>query len=1179
MGPGVMCTSCGAENVPGAKFCVECGTSLAMRCASCGTAYQAGQKFCAECGAPVGAASAAGPVAAAAESASERRFVSVLFVDLVGFTALSEGREAEDVRELLGSYFSAARTVVERYGGAIEKFIGDAVMAVWGSSAAREDDAERAVRAALEIAEAVAAFGESMGAPGLRARAGVVTGQVAAVANPGEGIVVGDRVNTASRVQSLAEPGTVLVDEITRQITSAAIAYEDAGEHTVKGKTEPLRLWRAVRVVAGAGGRDRAESLEAPFLGRDSELRVLKEMLHATVERGSSRLVAITGEAGVGKSRMRDELLHYVDGLVDTFLYHAGRCLAHGEGVAYWALAEMVRQRLGIPEEASNDDAIRKLEAGLVEWVDDPDDRAFIGPRLGALIGVAEPGLAREDLLAGWRLFFERLAAHEPVVMVFEDMQWADAGLLEFIDQLLDWSTSVPILIVTLARPELAERRDGWPAGRRGATLLPLEPLSESTVRELLGAMVDGLSDDAVDRIVGQAQGVPLYVIETIRALADRGVLAEREGRFVVTGELGELHVPASLSALLAARLDALGADERALVKAMSVYGGSFPREAARVLGALPDDRLDLALAGLVRKHVLIIRADRLSPERGQYAFAQGLLRSAAYELLARRERKQRHLAAATHLRSAFADDGEDVAEVIAAHLLDAHRAAVGDDDAESLRAEAVAALRRAGARAEKVGAPDAAERSYRTAAELAGAPDRPELLDLAGRMAIQAGRADAGLELLEQASVEYAASGCDREAALIALPVADALVRVARPGEAVERLRFALGVLDDGDDALNADVGRLQAMLSRAAAFLGDRATALPAIESALEIAQALELPDVLAEALTNRGMFCMFANRAQEARFLLAAAIEVAEEHELLGQLARAQGISGSVGLIYDLPGTRGLIEAGLATVRRRGDRLNESLGSGNLMLVDLNEGRWAAAEEIAVTLLDADPGRPGAEALHARLLELHMLRGNADAAASAFAELADWAESDDIDFAVSYDTAVFRAGLAAGEREEALARALRDFARTSEIERLRETWPEALDVALESGRLDAAHDLLTVLGERPPGHIPPYLRAEFERGRALVAAAEDRDQDVEALLRHAMAQLQDLGFAYRSAVVQADLAGWLIDTGRATEAGPLLDEAISVFESLGATPALGRARRIAVAPGDPAQLTPPR
>ncbi|MGH9100009.1 MAG: adenylate/guanylate cyclase domain-containing protein, partial [Acidimicrobiales bacterium] len=291
--------------------------------------------------------------------------MSVLFVDLVGFTALSEGRDPEDVRGLLGRYFASARTVVARHGGVVEKFIGDAVMAVWGSLSAREDDAERAVRAALEIVDAVGVLGEQIREPLLAARAGVVTGQAAAMVNPDEGIVVGDRVNTAARIQAEAQPGAVLVDETTRQVAAAVFAFEDAGEHALKGKSEPLRLWRAVRVVAGSGGRDREQQFEAPLAGRDSELRLIKELLHATVGRRSARLVTVSGEPGVGKSRLRRELSNYVDGTADEFLWHMGRCLPHGDGVAFWALAAMVRQRFGIAEDASTEETRSRFEAGL----------------------------------------------------------------------------------------------------------------------------------------------------------------------------------------------------------------------------------------------------------------------------------------------------------------------------------------------------------------------------------------------------------------------------------------------------------------------------------------------------------------------------------------------------------------------------------------------------------------------------------------------------------------------------------------------------------------------------------------------------------------------------------------------------------------------------------------------
>ncbi|MGH2871758.1 MAG: AAA family ATPase, partial [Solirubrobacteraceae bacterium] len=526
---GLVCASCEAVNPEGRKFCTRCGARLALSCAACGATHGPEDRFCGECGAQLAGSAqavAAGPPAEAI-SEPELRFVSVLFVDLVGFTALSEGRDAEDVRELLGRYFLSARTIVERYGGAVEKFIGDAVMAVWGSQAAAEDDGERAVRAALEVVDAVAAFGQELGAPGCRARAGVVTGQVAALERVDEGIVVGDRVNTASRVQSAAAPGSVLVDEVTRQVASAAVLFEGAGEHRLKGKTEPLRLWRAVRVVAGAGGRDREQLIEAPFVGRDPELRLVKDLFHTAVERQATRLVAISGEAGIGKSRLRREFSTYIDGLADTFLWHAGRCLSHGDGVAFWALAEMIRQRLAIAEDAPTEQARERLAAGLLEWVPDAGDREFILPRLGALLGVAAPGLDRAELFAGWRLFFERLAAHEPVILVFEDMQWADEGLIEFIEQLLDWSTGVPIFVLTLARPELAARREGWPAGRRGATTVNLEPLSADAVRALLGGLVAELPDDAAEAIVERAQGIALYAVETVRALVDRGRLVQ----------------------------------------------------------------------------------------------------------------------------------------------------------------------------------------------------------------------------------------------------------------------------------------------------------------------------------------------------------------------------------------------------------------------------------------------------------------------------------------------------------------------------------------------------------------------------------------------------------------------------------------------------------------------------
>lgn len=1152
-----------------------------LRCPECRTPYTPGQSFCDECGtglaatAPAGAVAASAPVLASdvGPVVPELRFVSVVFVDLVGFTSLSESRAAEDVRELLGRYFVVARTIVERYGGLIQKFIGDAVMAVWGAPVAREDDAERAVRAALEIVDAVSVFGAEVGAPDLRARAGVVSGQAASLENPGEGIVVGDRVNTASRVQSAAEPGSVFVDGVTREVTSAAILFEDAGEHAAKGKTEPLRLWRAVRVVTGAGGRDR-EGL-APFVGRGTELRLVNDLLHATVERRATRLVAISGEAGVGKSRLRREFSDYTDRLADTFLWHMGRCLAYGDGIAYWALAEMMRQRLGIPEDAPSHEVSEKLDRGLLEWIPDEADRAFVAPRVGALLGVASPGLDRPELFAGWRLFFERLAAHEPVILVFEDMQWADQGLLDFIEQLVEWSTSVPMFILTLARPELSAKREGWPAGRRGTTTVNLEPLDDRAMHSLLDAVVDGLPGAAAGRIVARAQGIPLYAIETVRGLADRGVLERRDGRLVAVAELGELDVPASLTALLAARLDALDPVERVVVKALSVFSGSFPRDAAMVISELPEQQLDTALAGLVRRQVLVIRADPLSPERGQYAFAQSMLRSVAYETLARRERKQLHLTAAEYLAGVFANGGEEVAEVIATHLLDAYRAAGQDPDAPELRARAVEALRRAARRAATVGAPEVAQRSYLTASEHAPTDEQPGLMQAAGEMASQAGRLEEAIGLLDRAADTYLSAGREREAALVAYPAGRALHRLGRPGEAAERVTAALDTLRalDADDA---DIGRLNAILSAALVFTGDHERAAAAVKAALVAAEAYELPDVLAHALGTKATLYLFTNRPQEAAALFAAAVNIAERHELGDHLARAVGSFGMLCKLRDLPDAREHTQAGLAIYRRRGDRHNETLSASNLISIDLLAGRWDELDALAHELLDHDSPRPGAEHLHYAMVAVHALRGEPQSAAASLEQLAAWKDTDDIELRTSYEACVAIVRAAEGNPDQALAHGLPALQTAIDtlgaaVDAVRDCWPHTLHAALTLARHDDAHQLLGLLADRPPGHVPPYLRAHLARGRALLNAAENRHDTVQADLQTAIDAFAKLGYPYWHAVAQTDLAAWHTEYHQADQAGPLLEQAIATLTPLRAAPALTRAHALTGNPDD--------
>jgi DNA-binding SARP family transcriptional activator len=1100
---------------------------------------------------------------------TELRFASILCVDLAGFATLSEPLQADDEADLLSHYFESSRTIVNRYGGTIQTLAGDALMAVWGVPSAHEDDAERAVRAAFDIVDAVGALGERVGTPGLRGRAGVVTGQVAAQKNPdGEGLVIGGPVNTAARMPSAAAPGVVLVDDVTREVTSAAIVFEDAGVQSIDGRTGRLRLWRAVRVVAGVSRAQSEQLLEASFVGREADLRLLKELFHGALERRSAWLVAVSGEAGIGKSRLRWEFMKHTDGLAQRFLWHSGRCPPFGDGVAYWPLAEMIRQRLGIAEDASLADASMKLAEGLDRWVADAAHRAFLLPRLGALLGLAQPGLSRAELFAGWRLFFEQLATHEPVLLVFEDLHWADIGVLDFIEHLLEWSAKSPIFILTLARPDLEARRGGWPAVHRGTTQVRLDPLVDAAIGDLLDDLVDGLPRAARERIVLRAEGVPLYVTETVRMLASRGVLDERDGRFVPAGEVRELDVPASLSSLLAARLDALAPTERAFVRAMSVFGGSFSRSTAVALGDLPDGEVDNVLATLVRRQVLTIRADPLSPDRGQYTFAQGLLRQVAYEMLSRRERKPRHLAAAEHLRHLLTNDGEDAAEMIAAHYLEAWRAATGDGDIERLRADTIAALSRAAQRAETVGAPEAAERAYLTARELEqDEAERASLTQAAGRMAWTSGRSEAALELFEEASAAHTAAGRTLDAARTAIDIGRALTRLGRANDAADRLADAVEVLATRPH-FEEELATANCWLARALLEIAEYERASAAADVALAIAQAHTLPKLWSQALDAKGMIFHMTGRIDEARREYAAAAEIAARYDLTELAARLLGNAANLSYLWDLPEAASQFEAAIEADRRRGDRYLEGVSVSNLMAIHLLAGRWREAERIAVEFLDDDDQRAGAEFIHYPLAILHALRGDRDAAQARLDRITAWQRSQAAELRATHTAAAICLSLADGRAHEALEQGWSMLPATINAlgvahDAVRQAWPDTLQAAIQSRHLKLAHAVLSLLATRPKNDIPPYLRAHLLRGQALTAAAEDRHDSVESDLHASIDGFGELGYRYWLAVAQTDLGAWLQSRGRRGEAATPLEEAIEALQVIGAGQALARAR----------------
>ncbi len=539
---------------------------------------------------------------------ASRRITSVLFGDLVGFTPLSESRDQEDVRELLGRYFEECSTIVARYGGVVEKFIGDAVMAVWGVPTTHEDDAERSVRAGLELVAATAALGSEVGVADLAMRVGIVTGEVAVtVGAEMQGMVAGDPVNTASRVQSVAASGQVWVDETTRLLTSAAISYADVGSHQLKGKVDPMPLWAARAVVATAGGAQRADGLEAPLVGRERELRMVKELFHGVAETGRPGLLVISGDAGVGKSRLGWEFSKYTDGLADACRWHSGKCVSYGEGVAYYAVAEAVRSRLetGLGTDEAVDTS-ELVERGLTAYVDDPDERAWLAPRLGALLGIGGGGgHAREDLFAAWTTFFERVShGTEPVVMLIDDAQYADEGLVLFLEHLMA-AAAFPCFVMLLARPELVIDRPGLVTNRR-ATVLHLGAFTPDEMATLVDGLVHGLPTHVREQLVERAEGIPTYAVETIRALIDRDLVVPRGGDYVLADpdslDLDEVGAPASLHALISARLDRLAPDQRRVVDRASVAGGSVePSLLAELCVDIPDLDDVLADAGTSR--------------------------------------------------------------------------------------------------------------------------------------------------------------------------------------------------------------------------------------------------------------------------------------------------------------------------------------------------------------------------------------------------------------------------------------------------------------------------------------------------------------------------------------------------------------------------------------------------
>jgi class 3 adenylate cyclase/tetratricopeptide (TPR) repeat protein len=662
-----------------------------LRCPSCGEENPERFRLCGYCGA------ALAPSSPARET---RKTVTVLFTDVTGSTALGERLDPESLRDIMGRYFASMREVIERHGGTVEKYIGDAVMAVFGVPVVHEDDALRAVRAAAEMREALERLnGDFRASRGLalETRTGINTGSVVVgPGGPGEAIVVGDAVNVAARLQAAAAPGEIVIGAATHGLVRDAVEVGPAESLELKGKSGPVLAYRLRQVSPGAEGR--RHRLDAPMVGRQRELDMLHQAFERAVSAPSCQLFTILGAAGVGKSRLVAEFLGAVR---DHARVVRGRCLSYGDGITYWPAAEIVRQAVGIEEGDSAGMARERIDtfvAGLPE-------AAAIARGLVGIIGL-EASAAQEELVWAFRRALEQLADRGPLVVLVDDIHWAEPTLLDLIESVADLARDAPILLVCPARPEFLDERPTWGGGKVNATTILLEPLSAASALELIDALVPGpaLPTAVRTRIADAAEGNPLYVEEFVGMLIDDGALVAGTDGWIAPRDLASIAVPPTIHALLSARLDRLGSDERAVAERASVVGRIFDQSSVVALSpAIDRAEVPRNLVALVRKE--LIRPDRSGLAQGEaFRFRHLLIRDAAYERLPKSERADLHERFAGWLDTAAGDRLSEVEEIVGYHLEQAFRyreeLAPVDDRSRDLARRAAQRLSAAGRRA-----------------------------------------------------------------------------------------------------------------------------------------------------------------------------------------------------------------------------------------------------------------------------------------------------------------------------------------------------------------------------------------------------------------------------------------------------------------------------------------------
>jgi len=1107
-----------------------------MRCPSCGFENVDGARFCSNCGARL-----EGGVAPVRE---ERKVVSVVFADLVGSTARAERLDPEDVRAILAPYHDRLRRELERFGGTVEKFIGDAVVGVFGAPTAHEDDPERAVRAALAIQQAIAELNESDEALELEVRVGVSTGEalvsLAARSELGEAMVAGDVMNTAARVQSAAPGGGILVAEQTYRATARAIEYADHAPVDAKGKAAPVTTWLALAPRARFGV-DVFQAGRAPLVGRERERELLATALGRARAEREPQLVTLVGVPGIGKSRLIYELSRVVESDPDLIVWRQGRSLPYGHGVAFWAIGEIVKAQAGILESDAAADAGTKLAAAVEDLVEGPEAE-WVERHLRPLVGLAgEGGTGREqqaEVFSAWRRFFEALATRTPTVLVFEDLQWADDGLLDFVDALVDRVAGVPLLVVCSTRPELLERRPGWGGGKRNALTVSLTPLTDQETALLLASLLERSVLPVEEQMVllQRAGGNPLYAEEYARMLAD--------------GDPGLTEVPDTLQGVVAARIDALPDQEKRLLQQASVLGKVFWTDALAALAEMDDWQLDERLHALERKEFVRREPRSAVAEARQYVFVHALVRDGAYGQMPRAVRARAHGHVADWIESLAVDRWEDRAEMLAHHLAHAvEYGRAGGLDVSALLPRAARALRDAGDRAWALGAPHASLEHYERARELDPAAAEDPLLLLRLGRALLIVRA-AGEEELARAASELAPTD---SAAAAEAEIALGEVLWQRGDQDGSFPHFDRAAELIADAPLSSQKCFVLSQHARFLALAGRYAEAGALAERVVAMAEELGDAEMLGDVLNTRAL--VKSSLGQEgwlSDFERSLALALERNSWRAGRTYINLG-STLVSTAAELRKAESMYREGLRFIELRGTSVSQRWFRGNLAECTYYLGAW----EEALAIADRELGDPEPHYIQSqcRCVRAYIAVARGDVSRA----LADARAAVEDARAIRDPQAVLPA---IASHLFCLA-AIRDAAWQAELDELvraaREleagyAGPWAVDLALALDALGAGervHDLRDAFGP-----------ASAWRDAALAIGRGDHTE--------AAALLDSKDAATQAAYARLAAAKRLDEQGRSGEAHEQLARATAFFREVGATASLREAEAIRAAAG---------